>query len=45
MANVRKCYNESCEFNIDGVYCDAYEIVLGDEGICETCYPKSDEEE
>ena len=42
MANVRKCYNESCECNVYGTYCDASEIVIGDGGVCETCYPKSD---
>ena len=45
MANVRKCYNESCECNVYGAYCDATEIVISDGGVCETYYPKSEEQD
>lgn len=40
MANVRTCYNESCEYNVYGTCCDACEVVIGDGGACETYDPK-----
>ena len=44
MARVRKCYNESCEYNVDGAYCDACEITISDDGVCESYFPKTEEE-
>jgi hypothetical protein len=40
MAAVKKCYNENCECNVDGAYCDACEVTIGDDGMCETYFPK-----
>ena len=40
MATVRKCYQENCECNVDGIYCDACEVIIGDGGVCETYCPK-----
>ena len=40
MANIRRCYNENCECNIDGVYCDGVDIVIGADGCCEDFVPK-----
>lgn len=47
MSRIGKCYNENCEYNIDGVYCDAYEVILSEDGVCETyCFStKNDDEE
>ena len=44
MASVRKCYNEECECNVEGIYCDACEITISDCGICESFFPKIKEE-
>ena len=44
MANVRRCYNEGCEYNMYGTCCDAPEIVIGADGGCETYYPKSEDQ-
>lgn len=43
MATVRKCYEETCECNVDGLYCDAYEVIIGCNGNCVT-YCEKDEE-
>lgn len=40
MADVRKCYNAECEFNVEGIYCDACEIIISDCGMCDSFYPK-----
>lgn len=40
MSVVRKCHNKSCECNIDGAYCDACEITIGEGGVCESFYPR-----
>ena len=40
MANIRRCYNENCECNIDGCYCDGVDIVIGSDGYCEDFVPK-----
>lgn len=42
MATVRKCYEETCECNVDGLYCDASEIIIGANGYCVT-YCEKDE--
>jgi hypothetical protein len=44
MARVRKCYNENCECNIDGAYCDSCEIIISDGGVCESYCPKIEED-
>ena len=44
MANIRRCYNEKCEYNIDGTYCDVPEIVIGADGCCEDFRPKKNED-
>ena len=44
MSRVRKCYNENCECNIDGAYCEADEIVISDYGVCESYCPKIEKE-
>ena len=43
MSRVRKCYNESCECNVDGAYCDACEITISEYGVCESYCPKLEE--
>jgi hypothetical protein len=45
MVNVRKCFNENCECNVDGVYCEASEIVIDHYGMCGAYYPKSEEQD
>lgn len=40
MATVKKCYQVSCECNVDGAYCDACEVVISVDGVCETYWPK-----
>lgn len=37
MAVVRKCYNKDCECNIDGAYCGADEIIISEDGACDSC--------
>lgn len=44
MAKVRNCYNESCECNVNGAYCEADEVFIGDDGMCWTYYPKIEKE-
>ena len=43
MANIRRCYNEKCEYNIDGSYCDGFDIVIDSDGFCEDFRPKENE--
>ena len=43
MADVRKCYNAECEFNVEGIYCDACEIIISDCGMCDSFYPREKE--
>ena len=45
MATVRKCYQEDCEYNVGGVYCDACEIIIGSSGYCESYCEKDEEDE
>lgn len=45
MATVRKCYQEDCECNIDGAYCDACEVIIGTNGDCLTYCQKCEENE
>lgn len=40
MADIRKCYNAECEFNVEGIYCDACEIIISDCGMCDSFYPR-----
>ena len=40
MANIKRCYNENCECNVDGCYCDGIDIIIGSEGCCESFIPK-----
>jgi hypothetical protein len=42
MATVRKCYQGDCECNVDGCYCDAYEVIIGTNGDCLTYCQKSE---
>ena len=42
MATIRKCYNETCECNVEGAYCDACEIIISDSGMCESYYPRAE---
>ena len=43
MSNIRRCYNEKCEYNIDGSYCDGVDIVIDSDGCCEDFRPKENE--
>jgi hypothetical protein len=36
MPSIRRCRNENCECNVDGSYCDAIEVELNEDGVCET---------
>ena len=45
MPCIRRCRNENCECNVDGCYCDAVEVELNEDGVCETFYPKLEVEE
>ena len=44
MANIRRCYNEKCEYNCYGTYCDLDEIVIDADGCCEDFRPKENKE-
>ena len=44
MTNIKRCYNENCECNIDGCYCDGIDIIIGSEGCCESFVPKIENE-
>jgi hypothetical protein len=44
MANIRRCYNENCQWNIDGSYCDGVDIVIDSDGCCEDFQQKESEE-
>jgi hypothetical protein len=45
MPCIRRCRNENCECNVDGIYCDAIEVELNEDGVCETFCPKPEVEE
>ena len=45
MPSIRRCRNEDCECNVDGIYCDAIEVELNEDGVCETFCPKLEVEE
>ena len=36
MPNIRTCWNDKCEFNCGGCYCDALEVVIDTYGSCAT---------
>lgn len=44
MPNIRRCYNEKCEYNLYGI-CDGVDIVIDSDGCCEDFSPKKNEEE
>ena len=44
MANIRRCYNQNCEYNCYGTYCDLDEIVIDADGCCDDFRPKENEE-
>ena len=35
MANIRRCYNENCQYNLYGAYCDILDVVIDANGCCE----------
>jgi hypothetical protein len=43
MSTIRKCHNENCENNVEGAYCNACEVVISEDGVCESYYPKTKE--
>ena len=45
MPSIRRCRNEHCECNVDGIYCDAVEVELNEDGVCETFCPKLEVED
>lgn len=45
MANVLKCYDSTCEYNVGGAFCDAVEIMIGCSGNCITRLEKDEEDE
>lgn len=44
MSQVRKCYNENCENNYMGAYCECCEITIDENGYCCSYFPKQEEE-
>ena len=44
MSQVRKCYNENCENNYMGAYCECCEITIDENGCCYNYFPKQEEE-
>ena len=44
MSQVRKCYNENCENNYMGAYCECCEITIDENGCCCSYFPKQEEE-
>lgn len=44
MGQVRKCYNENCENNYMGAYCECCEITIDENGCCCSYFPKQEEE-
>lgn len=44
MSQVRKCYNENCENNYMGAYCECCEITIDENGCCDNYFPKQEEE-
>lgn len=45
MANVRKCYDDTCEHNVGGAYCGTDEISIGHYGNCITRLEKDEDED
>lgn len=43
MSQVRKCYNETCESNYMGGYCECCEITIDENGWCSNYFPKDEE--
>ena len=43
MPNIRRCYNENCEYNLYGSYCDCVDITIGSDGGCEDFREKKSE--
>ena len=43
MGQVRKCYNENCENNYMGAYCECCEITIDENGCCCSYFPKQEE--
>ena len=44
MSQVRKCYNENCENNYMGAYCECCEITIGENGCCYNYFPRQEKE-
>ena len=44
MANIRRCYNGNCEYNLYGTYCDLDEVCIDDDGCCGDFKQKENEE-
>lgn len=36
MPSIRTCWNDRCEYNCNGCYCDAPEVEIGTDGSCLT---------
>lgn len=45
MSHVRKCYNENCENNYMGAYCECFVIIIDENGCCCSYFPKEEIEE
>ncbi len=40
MPCIKTCWNNSCEYNRSGCYCDSYDIEIGTDGSCQTFLEK-----
>jgi hypothetical protein len=36
MASIRDCWNDACEYNRGGCYCDAWDVEISTDGRCLT---------
>jgi hypothetical protein len=45
LPSIRRCKNKRCEYNIEGAYCEAVEIVIDEFGECEAFEYKQEETE
>ena len=45
LPSIRRCYNEKCQWNVDGSYCDGVDIVIDADGCCEDFQQKENDNE
>lgn len=44
MPDIRSCRNKKCWYNSDGCYCNASEVEVAEDGSCDTCWYKQEDE-